>query len=73
MKLPVFNFGVKRGQGQKPLPIILVEYPASPAPGDPSSANKARFQREMNLQLAIHKIGLPVVSHQTESEKKDPR
>ena len=59
MKLPVFNFGVKRGQGQKLPPIIREERPPSPG-GDPSSANKARFQSEMNLQLAVRKMGLPM-------------
>ena len=32
-QMKLFNFGVKRGQGQKPLPIIRVERPASSSPG----------------------------------------
>ena len=32
-QMSVFNFGVKRGQGQKPLPIIRVERPRPASPG----------------------------------------
>ena len=56
------NFGVKGVQGQAPLPIIPDEFPRVPlSPSDPSSANKARFRSEMNLQLAILKIWPQVV------------
>ena len=70
------NFGVKGVQGQAPLPIIPEECPRVPlSPSDPSSANKARFRSEMNLQLAMRKIWPQVVpvTPDTEKEREDPR